>query len=78
MVQQRCKQKQTDELMNSLRDQGITSKKQAITVYCQTGHRAAQSYFTLKSLGFNNVKLYDGSMAEYQQTVLPLNKGMNP
>lgn len=72
------KQKGTTALMNSLKQLGITSKKQAITVYCQSGHRAAQSYFTLKSLGFNNIKLFDGSMAEYQQTVLPLNKGMNP
>lgn len=72
------KRKKAAELIDSLKQQGITSKKQPIIVYCQSGHRAAQSYFTLKSLGFNNVQLYDASMAEYQQTPLPLNKGLNP
>lgn len=72
------KRKQTAELLDSLKQLGITSKKQPVIVYCQSGHRASQSYFTLKSLGFENVRLYDASMAEYQQTQLPLNKGMNP
>jgi len=72
------KQKKTAELLESLKQLGVTSKKQPVIVYCRSGHRASQSYFTLRSLGFNNVKIYDASMAEYQQTSLPLKKGMNP
>ena len=44
---------------------GLSDKKQPVIVYCRSGHRAAQSYFTLRRLGFENVRLYDGSMAEY-------------
>lgn len=65
-------------LMTSLQQLGITDKKQELIVYCRSGHRAAQSYFTLRNLGFENVRLYDGSMAEYQQSNKPLTMGMKP
>lgn len=65
-------------LMDSLRQLGVTSKQQPLIVYCRSGHRASQSYFTLRSLGFSNVKLYDGSIAEYQQSNKPLTMGMKP
>ncbi|MDH5423545.1 MAG: rhodanese-like domain-containing protein [Gammaproteobacteria bacterium] len=45
----------------------LNNKQQNIITYCQSGHRAAQSYLTLRSMGFENIKLYDGSMAEYSQ-----------
>ncbi len=55
---------------------GVKEKDKPLIVYCRSGHRASQSYLTLRSLGYTNVKLYDGSMAEYQaQRVLPLQKG---
>ncbi|MGD8525241.1 MAG: sulfurtransferase [Thioalkalispiraceae bacterium] len=72
------KQQKTEALLDSLKQLGITSKQQALVVYCQSGHRAARSYFTLRQLGFDNVKLYDASMAEYQQSHKPLTRGMNP
>lgn len=54
----------------------LNNKKQNIIAYCQSGHRAAQSYLTLRSMGFENIKLYDGSMAEYSRNKkAPLEKG---
>ena len=72
------KHKPTASLMDSLKQLGITDKKQELIVYCRSGHRASQSYFTLRNLGFENVKLYDASMNEYQQSNKPLTKGMKP
>jgi thiosulfate/3-mercaptopyruvate sulfurtransferase len=70
--------KPVDKLVSSLKQLGVTSKKQPLIVYCRSGHRASQSYFTLRNLGFTNVKLYDASMAEYQQSNKPLTMGMKP
>lgn len=54
----------------------FSNKKQSIITYCRSGHRASQTYLTLRSMGFENVKLYDGSMAEYSQNKnAPLVKG---
>jgi len=54
------------ELQAQLSRIGVSPKKPVI-VYCRTGHRASQSYLTLRALGYTRVKLYDGSMAEYSQ-----------
>jgi len=35
-----------------------------VVTYCNSGMQASQSYFTLKYLGYD-VKLYDGSMSEW-------------
>ena len=54
----------------------LDDKNQNIIAYCRSGHRAAQTYLTLRSMGFEKVKLYDGSMAEYSQNKqAPLVKG---
>ena len=42
---------------------GITPEKKVVT-YCNSGMQASQSYFTLKYLGYD-VKMYDGSMSEW-------------
>lgn len=66
-------------LTKQLKSIGISDKDTPVTLYCRSAHRASQSYFTLRQLGFNNVKIYDGSMAEYSQDKsAPLKKGMNP
>ena len=63
-------------LMASLVSAGVEDKSAPVYLYCRSGHRAAQSYLTLRGLGYDNVKLYDGSMAEYaRRTDLPLVKG---
>lgn len=36
-----------------------------IIAYCQTGHRASVTYFTLRLLGYENVAVYDGSWEEW-------------
>ena len=36
-----------------------------VVTYCQTGVRRAHLYFTLKLLGFENLRLYDGSWQEW-------------
>ena len=71
--------RQSDDLLKELTGVGLSDKKQPVVVYCRSGHRAAHTYFTLKHLGFENVRLYDGSMKEYEQhKALPLTKGKNP
>lgn len=67
------------KLLDSLANAGLKDKKQNVIVYCRSGHRASSAYLTLRELGFENVKLYDGSMKEYEQHKnMPLNLGEEP
>jgi len=52
-------------LINTLADAGADDMNQSIILYCNTAHRAAHTYAMLKDIGYQNVKLYDGSMQEY-------------
>ena len=54
-----------ETLGESLAAAGITKRTEPVILYCRTGHRASQTYWALRNLGFENVRLYDGSMAEY-------------
>ena len=68
--------KSAQSLQKALDTIGVKEKDMPLTLYCRSGHRASQSYLTLRDLGYTNVKLYDASMAEYsQQRELPLEKG---
>lgn len=68
-----------DHLKKELGKLGLSDPEQPVVVYCRSGHRASHSYFTLRHLGFKNVKLYDGSMKEYEQMKNePLTKGSAP
>ncbi|HEC12255.1 MAG TPA: sulfurtransferase [Acidiferrobacteraceae bacterium] len=53
------------DLLASLAAIGVKDKSAPVITYCRSGHRAAQSYLVLRHLGFTQVSLYDGSMAEY-------------
>jgi thiosulfate/3-mercaptopyruvate sulfurtransferase len=65
-------------LLQKLAQAGVEKGKSTI-VYCQSGHRAAHTYLTLRRLGFDQVRMYDGSMAEWSQTPdAPLKKGLTP
>ncbi len=67
------------ELQRQLQALGITDPESTVYLYCRTGHRASQSYYVLRQLGFNKVKIYDGSMSEYgRHSELPLKTGMAP
>lgn len=58
-----------------LANANIKDKQKPVILYCQSGHRASHTYFTLRRLGYEKVRLYDGSMAEYSQhKQLPLNR----
>ena len=66
-------------LKRQLQALGINNTDSSIFLYCNSGHRASQTYFALRQLGFGKVKIYDGSMAEYSQhKELPLKTGMAP
>ncbi len=41
------------------------SKDKTTVAYCQTGSRASVTYLMLRKLGFKDVRLYDGSWAEW-------------
>jgi len=58
-------QKKSAALLQSLKSIGISDKNSDIIIYCQSGHRASQTFMTLRNLGFKNIRIYDGSMAEY-------------
>ena len=53
------------ELRRRLKSAGVTGSKQPVITYCRSGHRAAHTYLTLRSLGFEHVRVYAASMNEY-------------
>jgi thiosulfate/3-mercaptopyruvate sulfurtransferase len=52
------------ELARLYEAQGVTRDKEVIP-YCQTHVRGAHTYFTLRLMGYDNVRGYDGSWAEW-------------
>ncbi len=56
--------KPADELRRMYEAAGVTPDKEVITV-CQAGIRAAQAAIVLKLLGYERVRVYDGSFAEW-------------
>lgn len=56
--------KNEQQLTRLFENKGITNDK-LVVVYCQTGTRAAHSYFTLRLLGYPSLALYDGSWEEW-------------
>ena len=53
-----------DELESLLREAGIERDKSTIT-YCQGGIRAAHAAFVMDLLGYEDIRVYDGSMREW-------------
>jgi thiosulfate/3-mercaptopyruvate sulfurtransferase len=52
------------ELRNLIFLTGARKNNEVVT-YCQTGVRGAQLYYVLRLLGYENVRLYDGSWEEW-------------
>lgn len=66
--------KSAKELARLYKTQGVTKDKTVVS-YCQTHHRAALAYFTLRLLGYGKVKGYDRSWAEWgNRDDLPVEK----
>lgn len=55
--------KSANELLKMYQEVGVTRDEEVVT-YCQTGHRAANSYFAMRLLGFDT-RMYDGSWEEW-------------
>ncbi len=73
---QQRNEKGINEFLNYLK---ITDKNKSIIAYCNSGHRAARVFTLLKSQGFENIKLYDASMQEWELSKdNPLKTGKNP
>lgn len=53
-----------DQIEKLLKEAGISRDKPTIT-YCQGGIRAAHAAFTMELLGYDNVRVYDGSMRDW-------------
>ena len=53
-----------EAIQKLLDDAGISREKPTIT-YCQGGIRAAHAAFTLALLGYNDIRVYDGSMRDW-------------
>ena len=56
--------KPLDELRALYVDRGVTPDRQVVA-YCQTMHRAAETYFVLRLLGYPRVAAYDRSWVEW-------------
>jgi Rhodanese-related sulfurtransferase len=62
----------SDEELESLYQ---IDKETEIVTYCQGAYRAANSYLSLKKIGFKNIKVYLGSWGEWGNNLnLPIEK----
>ncbi len=71
-------QRDAAQLKKSLAQAGADPNVPVIA-YCRSGHRAARAYLMLRSLGYDNVKVYANSMNEYAAVRdAPLKQGKQP
>lgn len=63
--------KEKNELVHIFGEQKIPRDRELVC-YCTLGHRAASVFTQLRMAGYENVKLYDGSFADWIGRRLPL------
>lgn len=51
---------------------GVSDPKREVVLYCETAHRASHTWLLLCHLGYEKVRLYDGSIAEWRVLDLPV------
>lgn len=56
--------KPAEEIAAMLAERGITPDKQVVT-HCHTNVRGSHAYFTLRLMGYDSVKAYEGSWSEW-------------
>jgi thiosulfate/3-mercaptopyruvate sulfurtransferase len=63
--------KDKDSLQKDFEEKGF-SKEKEIICYCHLGMRASHKYLQLKQAGFDNVRVYDGSIIDWANRRNPL------
>ena len=63
--------KDKDRLQKDFEEKGIAKDKEIIC-YCHAGMRASHKYLQLKQAGFDNVRVYDGSIIDWANRRNPL------
>jgi thiosulfate/3-mercaptopyruvate sulfurtransferase len=58
-------------LQKDFKNNGITPDKEIIC-YCHSGSRSSHTFLQFKQAGFNNVRMYDGSIIDWAQRGNPL------
>jgi thiosulfate/3-mercaptopyruvate sulfurtransferase len=65
--------KSADEIESMLADRGIeTDRSHPIVLYCNTSRRLTHTFVVLRSLGFEDVAVYEGSMTEWENADGPI------
>jgi thiosulfate/3-mercaptopyruvate sulfurtransferase len=60
-----------EELQKAFENNGITPDKEIIC-YCHSGSRSSHKFMQFKQAGFENVRMYDGSIIDWAQRRNPL------
>ena len=63
--------KSREELERDFEEKRIGKDKEIIC-YCHSGARASHKYLQFKQAGYNNVKVYDGSIIDWAQRHNPI------
>ncbi|QIB76330.1 sulfurtransferase [Halogeometricum borinquense] len=66
--------KPADELEAILDDVGITPDRRVV-LYCNTARRISHTYVVLRSLGYENIAFYEGSLTEWEERGGPIETG---